>query len=274
MAVPRKGIPDKRHGAAQMGKNKLKKFKEMESMTMVFQYPFNTLKQEGFPLRGRWRGGFFRNPGPIVLELGCGKGEYTVGMARMFPEKNFIGVDIKGARMWSGASKARDEGIANVAFIRTNIELLPGFFASDEVEEIWITFPDPQMKKERKRLTSPRFLELYRRVLLPGGRVHLKTDSPFLYNYTKLVVEYNHLSVLACEEDLYRDGDPSGVLGIKTFYEQQWLSRGMTIKYLAFLPGGDTPLATPEEVDIEFDTYRSFPRGVLQGNCPQSTKSK
>ena len=163
-----------------MGKNKLKKFREMESIDCVFQYPFGLLREKGFPMKGRWRGEFFHNDGPIVLELGCGKGEYTVGLARRFPDKNFIGIDIKGARMHSGACDARDNGLTNVAFLRTGIELLDNFFAPGEVDEIWITFPDPQMKKVRKRLTGTTFMNLYRKVLKPGGRINLKTDSPFL----------------------------------------------------------------------------------------------
>ena len=139
-----------------MGKNKLKKFREMETLECVFQYPFGVLREKGFPLRGRWHEDYFRNDGPIVLELGCGKGEYTVGLARRYPGKNFIGIDIKGARMWTGACQARDGQLTNVAFVRTNIELLSHFYAPGEVSEIWITFPDPQMKKVRKRLTSTR----------------------------------------------------------------------------------------------------------------------
>ena len=146
-----------------MGKNKLKKFADMEQMSCVFQYPFGVLRESGFPLRVRWNEEYFRNSGPIVLELGCGKGEYTVGLARRYPEKNFIGIDIKGARMWTGARAATEEELANAAFLRTNIELLPHFFAPGEVSEIWITFPDPQMKKVRKRLTSTTFLNIYRR---------------------------------------------------------------------------------------------------------------
>ena len=170
-----------------MGKNKLRKFKDMETIDFVFQYPFAVLKEQGFPLKGNWHKDFFNNDNPIVLELGCGKGEYAVGLARKFPDKNFIGIDIKGARMWTGASQARNEGLKNVAFLRTNIELLPNFFAAGEVAEIWITFPDPQMKKVRKRLTGTRFLDLYREVLKDNGIVHLKTDSPFLYTYTHLM---------------------------------------------------------------------------------------
>lgn len=248
-----------------MGKNKLKKFSEMETMDFVLQYPFGVLERDGFPYRGKWHSDFFHNSNPIVLELGCGKGEYTVGLARKFPDKNFIGIDIKGARMWTGACQARDEGLANVAFLRTDIELLTRFFAPGEVAEIWITFPDPQMKKVRKRLTGTRFLELYRNVLAPAGVINLKTDSPFLYTYTKIMAEHNALDIHSCTSDLYGDGGDacSDILAIRTYYEQQWLDRGLTIKYISFsLPEG-AELSEPE-VEIEFDTYRSFSRGELQ----------
>ena len=246
-----------------MGKNKLKKFSEMETIECVFQYPFARLEQEGFPLRGHWRDSFFHNENPIVLELGCGKGEYAVGLAGRFPDKNFIGIDIKGARMWTGATQARDLGLKNVAFVRTHIELLPRFFADGEVDEIWITFPDPQMKKVRKRLTSTRFMELYREVLNPtGGIVHLKTDSPFLYTYTSAMVCHNALPVKVNTDDLYNSGVVSDILGIKTFYEQQWLARGLSIKYISWVLDHDTPLDEPD-VEIEPDTYRSFHRGEL-----------
>ena len=186
-----------------MGKNKLKKFKEMETIDCVYQYPFGLLRENGFPMRGRWREEVFRNDGPIILELGCGKGEYTVGLARRYPEKNFIGIDIKGARMHSGACDARDNGLKNVAFLRTSIELLDRFFTPGEVDEIWITFPDPQMKKVRKRLTGTTFMNLYRKIMKPSGRINLKTDSPFLYTYTSLMARLNRFPILADSRDLY-----------------------------------------------------------------------
>ena len=172
-----------------MGKNKLKKFADMERMQCVFQFPFAVVKQEGgCPMRGKWNELYFKNGNPIVLELGCGKGEYAVGLAQRFPGKNYIGVDIKGARMWTGAKLATELGLPNVAFLRTSIELIDCMFAPNEVSEIWITFPDPQMKKVNKRLTSTRFLDNYRNILCDGGLVHLKTDSPFLYTYTHALV--------------------------------------------------------------------------------------
>lgn len=254
-----------------MGKNKLKKFRDMETIDFVFQYPFATLKDSGFPLKGKWHSDFFKNDNPIVLELGCGKGEYAVGLAKRFPNKNFIGMDIKGARMWTGACQAREQGMTNVAFLRTNIELLPHFFDIDEVSEIWITFPDPQMKKVRKRLTSTRFLELYRQVLKENGIVHLKTDSPFLYTYTHLLTEHNNLKTIIDTDDLYHSDIVTDILEIKTFYEQQWLDRGLTIKYISFPLDHTTQLSEPE-VEIEFDTYRSFSRGELQ--CPELCRPK
>lgn len=262
-----------------MGKNKLKKFDEMDRMAIVHQYPWAQLQATGFPLRGRWREDFFHNSNPIVLELGCGKGEYTVGLAKEFPDRNHIGIDIKGARMWTGARQATDAGMKNVAFLRTDIELLDHFFAPGEVDEIWITFPDPQMKKTRKRLTSTRFMELYRRVVRRGGIINLKTDSPFLYAYTSLMAAENAMMPAVDTPDLH--GAEAGkhvpgellehLRGIRTYYEQQWLDRGLTIKYLRFPLDFDHQLHEPE-AEIPHDTYRSFSRGELQ--CPQLCNSK
>ena len=250
-----------------MGKNKLRKFAEMEQIPFVFQYPFGVLRESGgFPLRGHWHSEFFHNDRPIGLELGCGKGEYTVGLAKLFPDKNFIGIDIKGARMWTGARQAQVDGMTNVAFLRTSIELLSEFFAPGEVSEIWITFPDPQMKKTRKRLTAPNFLEMYRGVMSPGGLIHLKTDSPFLYTYTRRLTTDNGLTIHTDTADLYHSGLADKILSIRTHYEQQWLDRGLTIKYLVFDPG-TAPLHDVTEDDIDHDTYRSYSRGYIQ--CPQ-----
>ncbi len=254
-----------------MGKNKLKKFSEMDAMECVYQYPFGVLQREGCPLKGRWRQDVFHNDNPIILELGCGKGEYTVGLARRFPDRNYIGIDIKGARMWTGAKQATQEGLGNAAFLRTDIELLDHFFAPGEVNEIWITFPDPQMKKARKRLTGTRFMELYRKVLAPNGAINLKTDSPFLYTYTRAMVAENRLPLEADTDDLYSQTDSAtppvaqldALRKIKTYYEQQWLDRGLTIKYLRWLLPPEGPLQEPD-IEIEPDTYRSFSRGQLQ----------
>ena len=164
-----------------MSKGKLAKFAEMETFKNVFQYPFSVAEQVPFEMKGHWREQYFHNDNPIVLELGCGKGEYTVELAKLYPDMNFIGVDIKGARMHKGAKQALEENLENAAFLRTNIEIIDRFFAEDEVQEIWLTFSDPQMKNPRKRLTSTYFMERYRRFLVDGGTVHLKTDSNFLF---------------------------------------------------------------------------------------------
>ncbi len=245
-----------------MGKNKLYKFAEMEKIPLVFQYPFARLQNEEFPLKGKWNSDFFRNDNPIVLELGCGKGEYTVGLARRFPDKNFIGIDIKGARMYTGASDANISGLPNVAFLRTSIELLQSFFTPGEVSEIWITFPDPQMKKVNKRLTSTRFNGIYREVLVDGGTIHLKTDSPFLYTYTRLMAELNRLPIITDTDDLYNSGLVTDILDIKTHYERQWLSRGLSIKYLSYRLDHTIRLEEPAD-EIEHDTYRSYARHTI-----------
>ena len=174
-----------------MGKGKLAKFADMRTYPHVFEPQGSFREDVPFEMRGCWNSSFFHNDGPIVLELGCGHGEYTVGLAGLFPDKNFIGVDIKGARMWTGAKQSFEAGMKNVAFLRTVIELIDRFFAPGEVSEIWITFPDPQMKKATKRLTSTFFMERYRRILKPGGKIHLKTDSNFLFTYTCAMVDHN-----------------------------------------------------------------------------------
>ena len=224
----------------------------METFSNVFQSPYK-------PMAGHWRDSYFHNNNPIVLELGCGRGEYTVGLARKYPEKNFIGVDIKGARMWAGAKEAETEGLKNVAFLRTNIEFITDFFAADEVDEIWITFCDPQMKKATKRLTSTYFMQRYQRMVKPGGRIHLKTDSPFLYTYTTEMLRLNPYPVLANTDDLYACAQYPDAQELKTHYEKQWLDRGMSIKYIAWQL---IPMERFEEPtsEIEKDTYRSYGR--------------
>jgi tRNA (guanine-N7-)-methyltransferase len=244
-----------------MGKNKLTKFAEMASYSNVFQYPFEKLKSEVFPLKGRWNEEYFRNENPIVLELGCGKGEYTVELAKLFPEKNFIGIDIKGARMWSGATQAIRQNLKNAAFVRTHIELIHHFFAEKEISEIWITFPDPQMNKTNKRLTSTRFMREYGRLLNENGIVHLKTDSNFLYTYTKEMIHANHLDVYFETDDLYRSEWQNPILQIQTFYEQQWRARGLNIKYIKFACPQKNDWIEPD-VGIEKDDYRSFGRNA------------
>ncbi len=232
----------------------------METYGNVFQYTFQTLKTEVFPLKGKWNT-HFGNNNDIVLELGCGKGEYTVGLARLFPEKNFIGIDIKGARMWKGATEALQDSIENVAFLRTHIELINNFFAENEVSEIWITFPDPQMKKTNKRLTSTGFMKEYARIMKPDGIIHLKTDSNFLYTYTKAMIEENKLDVLVNTDDLYQSEIDDKILNIQTFYEQQWRSRGLNIKYVKFLCPKNHRWSEPD-IEIEKDDYRSFGRNA------------
>ncbi len=231
----------------------------------VLQYPREELLRLGFPHAGKWNGDVFANAAPIVLELGCGRGEYTVGLAKSEPQRNFIGIDIKGARMWTGARRVEEEQISNAAFLRCEIENIGHFFAPGEVDELWITFPDPQMQKVRKRLTSTRFLNLYRTILRPDGIVNLKTDSPFLYEYTRRLVGINGLEVLACTDNLYESGLVDPVTSIKTYYEQQWLSRGKQIKLISFrLPaGGD--LQEPQADDIPRDDYRAIPRPSFPG---------
>ena len=189
-----------------MGKGKLAKFADMASYPHVFEYPYSAVENVPFDMKGHWHERFFKNNHPIVLELGCGRGEYTVGLGKMFPDKNFIGVDIKGARMWTGATDSLREGMTNVAFLRTNIEIIERFFAPGEVSEIWLTFSDPQMKKATKRLTSTYFMERYRKFLKDEGIVHLKTDSNFMYTYTNYMVEANQLPVDFKTDDLYHSG--------------------------------------------------------------------
>ncbi|MBR5469314.1 MAG: tRNA (guanosine(46)-N7)-methyltransferase TrmB [Paludibacteraceae bacterium] len=243
-----------------MGKNKLFKFREMETFPHVFQYSFDELQNmNGFTLKGKWNNIFFKNTNPIVVELGCGKGEYTVGLAKRYPNKNFIGIDIKGARIWTGAKESFQNDMKNVAFLRTGINLLHHFFAENEVAEIWITFPDPQMKKTRKRLTSSAFLALYKQILQPNGIIHLKTDSNFMYTYTKAIVEENKYKIFTATENLYNDFPKDDILSIKTFYEQQWLARGLDIKYLKFQINNTENIIEPD-IDIEHDSYRSFGR--------------
>lgn len=255
---------------ANMGKGKLAKFADMERYENVFQYPYSVIDDVPFDMKGHWRDMYFHNDNPVVVELGCGKGEYAVGLARMFPNINFIGVDIKGARMWTGATQAINEGLKNVAFLRTNIEIIDRFFSTDEVQEIWLTFSDPQMKNPRKRLTSTYFMERYRRFLVDRGIIHLKTDSNFLFTYTRLMTEHNHLPVLMCTENLYGDDNPTmdeatkSILSIHTYYEQMWIDRGLNIRYLKFLLPREGEL-TESEIEIPLDEYRSYRRDKRSG---------
>lgn len=255
-----------------MGKNKLKKFAEMKTFHNVFECGIHDITEDNpiAQLAGHWNEQVFRNTNPIVLELGCGRGEYTVGLARTYPDKNFIGIDIKGARLWAGAKEAETEGILNAAFLRINIEMITHFFAPNEVSEIWITFPDPQMKKATKRLTSTYFMARYQQFVREDGVIHLKTDSPFLYTYTAEMLRSNGYKVLCDTKDLYGGeaerligGEVEGLLAdaraLQTHYEQQWLSRGMTIKYLRWELAPREAFEEPT-IEIEKDDYRSYGR--------------
>ena len=212
------------------------KFADNRGFPNFFQVEDGRIVPENFPLRGCWDREFFRNGQPIVLELACGRGEYTVGMAERDAQCNFIGVDRKGARMWKGCKYSVEQGMPNVAFVRTQIQYLPCFFAEGEVQEIWITFPDPQPRncKENKRLTSEYYLSVYRKVLADGGCVHLKTDSDFFLDFTLETLQRLQLPVLCLQRDIYRNGMPDSRLEIKTYYERMWLEQGKAIHYLKF----------------------------------------
>ena len=219
-----------------MGKGKLAKFADMETYENVFQYPYSVVEHVPFEMKGHWHEQYFKNENPV---------------------------DIKGARMWTGATQALNEGLKNVAFLRTNIEIIERFFAEDEVQEIWLTFSDPQMKNPRKRLTSTYFMARYRQFLVDGGIIHLKTDSNFLFTYTTYMVEKNQLPVLFRTEDLYHDArideDTKQILAIQTYYESMWIARGLNIKYMKWQLPRMGVLEEPE-VEIELDDYRSYHR--------------
>ena len=268
-----------------MGHGKLKKFAENETFRCLLQPDASSVlaKPEGsrelvlrdHPIKGNWNRDMFEKPQPIVLELGCGKGDYTIALARRHPEMNFIGVDIKGARLWKGAKEATEEKMGNVAFLRTRIEFIDAFFGPGEVSQIWLTFSDPQLRgSENARLTSPLFLERYSHFLVPDGIVHLKTDSRFLYEYTRSVIRANFLTVLAFGTDIYNQGIQAGddlewdlldVFEVKTFYETMFLKMGLPITYLAFRLRRpdlleDSPFAYPEDFDAAFWREAEGPR--------------
>ena len=241
-----------------MGKNKFAKWQELGSFPNVIQPETTEIKGKDHPIKGKWRSDIFKNNNPVILELGCGKGEYTTGLAEMFPNNNFIGVDIKGSRMWRGAKTSNERQLTNAAFLRTRIEFIDRFFIADEVDEIWITFPDPHSgaRNANKRLTSPWYLNKYVAFLKNNGIVHLKTDNVELFRYTRSVIKGNNLEELVASDDLYstelkHDDVITGVSGslslpnehslfihnilsIKTFYEKQFLAKGMKITYVAF----------------------------------------
>uniref|UniRef100_UPI00404B20F3 tRNA (guanosine(46)-N7)-methyltransferase TrmB n=1 Tax=Flavobacterium sp. TaxID=239 RepID=UPI00404B20F3 len=218
-------------------KNKLKRFNENETFANVFQPTREEMIADSLSLKGNWNKNFFKNNNPIVLELGCGKGEYSVGLAQMYPDKNFIGIDIKGARFWRGAKTAIEENINNVAFLRTQIELIEHSFAEEEVDEIWITFPDPQIKYKRTkhRMTNTEFLKNYKKILKPNGLMHLKTDSEFMHGYTLGLLHGEGHEVLYANHNVYKnEGSPKEVTGIQTFYEKQYLAVNKSITYIQF----------------------------------------
>ena len=218
----------------------------------VIQPAFEEVYKRDYHLKGQWKQEVFGNDSPLVLELGCGKGEYTVGLARLYPDKNFMGLDIKGARIWRGAVTAHEEGLENVAFLRTRIDFINSFFGRDEVDELWITFPDPQEKKRRrkKRLTGDIFLNYYRNFLTDGGLVNLKTDNLSLYTYTLELVKFNKLDIDWCTDDLYQGKRTDETVSIQTYYETRFRSEGIKIKYIRFrLPAGKEIKELPYEVE-------------------------
>lgn len=223
-----------------MAKNKLRRFNEMKAWNNVFEPTLQTNPQDAFPLKGRWHQDYFKNSNPIVLELGCGKGEYTVGLAKHYPDRNFIGIDIKGARMYIGAKEAVEANMENVAFLRTKIDFIESYFEENEVDEIWLTFSDPQPIKPRKRLTSEQFINRYRKILKPGGIIHLKTDSDLLFESTEEQINEHGYEVVELTWDLYQsipaDLDPTirDILHIKTHYEDLFKAKGAVIKYCSF----------------------------------------
>jgi tRNA (guanine-N7-)-methyltransferase len=218
-----------------MGKNKLVRWTELGSYDNVIQPEIEDISGKDHPIKGRWNQDLFKNGNPITLELGCGKGEYTVGLANNFPHDNFIGIDIKGARMWRGAKTANEQKLPNVAFLRTRIEFINSFFSSDEVDEIWITFPDPHLggRNSNKRLTSPWFLNSYRLFLKDKGLIHLKTDNKELYDFTCKVLSYNNVETIISTNDLYTE-KIDNILSIRTHYEKIFLDAGLKINYISF----------------------------------------
>lgn len=219
-----------------MGKNKLARWAELGTFNNVIQPGPGMHPGDEHPVKGKWRYEIFHNENPIILELGCGKGEYTTGLAARFPGNNYAGLDIKGARMWRGAKKAHEGNLPNCAFLRTRIEFITSFFAENEVDEIWITFPDPHNGKRNsnKRLTCPWFLNNYRKIIRNNGIIHLKTDNTELFNYTRSVAERNKLQIISSSEDLYSDKAGDEILSIRTHYENLFLKDGLKINYLSF----------------------------------------
>ena len=218
-------------------KNKLKRFIENESFSNVIQPNRNDLISNLFKFKDKWNSSYFKNNNPIILELGCGKGEYTINLAKLNPKKNYIGIDIKGARFWRGAKTAINQKLENVVFLRTQIELLEYVFGNDEIHEIWLTFPDPQIKFQRRkhRLVNPFFLKIYKKILIKKGIIHLKTDSEFLHGYTLGLLENLNIKPIISNHDIYKNNNaPREVIEIKTHYEKLFLDEGKNISYLSF----------------------------------------
>lgn len=287
-----------------MGHDKLRKFAENETFSCLLQPSSKELLADGYAnlrdheIKGRWRERMFPHSqapadGGIVLELGCGKGEYTIDLALRDPSRNYVGVDIKGARLWKGAKYATQHSLPNVAFLRTRVEFISAFFAPGEVSEIWLTFSDPQFRSENSRLSSPVFLERYRSFLRPGGLVHLKTDSRFLHEYTKAVCKVNGLELTACTADLYGDvanvaadsrvaadfksAATTAATAVQTFYEKMFLEQGYPITYMAFRLDHDGPFAAPRDPeDFDSDHWRSVegPRVLFGRDTAETRRQK
>jgi tRNA (guanine-N7-)-methyltransferase len=222
-----------------MGKNKLSKFADNATWAHLLQPDYDNLIETGFTYKGKWAD-FFKNNAPITLELACGKGEYSIGLGQLYPQRNFIGMDVKGARLWRGAKTVDEMSLFNIAFLRQRIALIPMFFApEDQVEAIWIIFPDPQPRKSKasKRLTSPEFLSRYRTFMAPDGIIHLKTDAESLFDFTLEVIQEQGLEIIESSRDVYQDHPGHLELSIRTFYESIWLEMGKKIHYLAFRIG-------------------------------------
>lgn len=242
-----------------MGKNKFRRFQENETFANLFQPSFKELLTSDFDVKGLWRNVVFNNTNPIVLELGCGKGEYAVALARKYPHKNFIGIDIKGARIWRGAKTGIEENLKNLVFIRSKIECLTALFGENEIDEIWLTFPDPQPKKARKRLTSPLFLKRYRSILKNNATIHLKTDSQMLHYYTKALVTENNMPIYISTDNLYPEVEEyDEILKVQTAFEKLFAQRGKNITYLEFELGNTTEFVEPSDFDESvFERYNS-----------------